>query len=184
MWIRRTAVLLIVAAVAAAAWFKVVYYPHPSARASYYFAAFVFGAIAAIALLLSSMAREKHRRERLRWTELYAGNRRETFRIPYPEDERPEFVLEPEPAGRGKAVAPVLDVSEEGVRFVLRPPLDVGTEVRGTIRFPKGEVVPVAGRVVRVQEDQVCLHLTRPVPARVIVEETRRLRDHLKPRRS
>ena len=104
------------------------------------------------------------------------SNRRETYRIPYPEAERPRLVAAAPGAPASLAEgAEVLDVSEEGLRFRLGPGESVGETVEGRLLFPSGVETRVAGRVVRRTGDEVSLRLTRIVPPRVIVDEQRRL---------
>ncbi len=109
------------------------------------------------------------------------SNRRQTYRIPYPEGERPRLVA-PAPGAPASLVegAEVLDVSEEGLRFRLRPGETVDETVEGRLVFPSGVEARVVGRVVRRDAGEVSLHLTRVVPPRVIVDEQRRLARRLR----
>ena len=94
------------------------------------------------------------------------------YRIVFPMRERPILVLE----GREHYV---IDCSEHGLRFVRQswPELERGMMVQGTLRFHRGEEVEVEGEVVRVQDEQVALHLSvRPIPMGRIIEEQRYLR--------
>ena len=182
MLARKVLLLLLVAAVVAAAWAKATYFPAPSARTAYQFTAFFFAAVGVMALVVSSMASERSRQARRVKLEKYMDNRRETFRIPYPEGERPRLVAEDDGAGGGvSGVFDVLDVSEEGVRFRAGLDLEPGRVVRGEVVFPTGKRARVEGTVVRRDGDQISLRLRRTVPGSIIVEETRRLRSHLKP---
>ncbi len=182
MLVRKVLLFLLVAAVVAAAWAKATYFPAPSARTAYQFTAFFFAAVGVMALLVSSIASERSRRARRVNLEKYVDNRRETFRIPYPEGERPKLLADHDGAGAGvSGVYEVLDVSEEGVRFRADLDLEPGRTVRGEMVFPTGKRVRVEGTVVRRDGDEISVHLRRTVPGSIIVEETRRLRSHLKP---
>ncbi len=182
MFARKALLFLLVVAVVVAAWAKATYFPAPSARTAYQFTAFFFAAVGVMALLVSSMASERSRRARRVNLDKYIDNRRETFRIPYPEDERPKLLAESDGAVPGvPGVFEVLDVSEEGVRFRADLDLEPGHVVRGEVVFPTGRRARVEGTVVRRDGDQVSLRLRRTVPGSIIVEETRRLRSHLKP---
>ncbi len=109
------------------------------------------------------------------------ANRRQTYRIPYPEGERPRLVaLAPGAPASLVEGAEVLDVSEEGLRFRLGPGETVGEAVEGRLVFPSGTEARVVGRVVRRDAGEVSLHLTRIVPPRVIVDEQRRLARRLR----
>jgi len=73
----------------------------------------------------------------------------------------------------------VVDCAERGVRYVAvaeRLPA-VGSDVRGTIRFPDGPEIPVEGVVVRAGRDGVAVNFTQLwIDKEVIERERRRLR--------
>jgi hypothetical protein len=73
----------------------------------------------------------------------------------------------------------VVDCAERGIRYAAmseRMPA-IGTDVRGTIRFPDGPEVPVEGVVVRVARDGVAVNFTQLwIDKEVIERERRRLR--------
>ena len=79
------------------------------------------------------------------------------YRVRFPDPERPVFI-----AG-DRATHAVVDCSENGFRF--RPAShveglpEVGTPARGRIRFRSGRVAEVAGVVVRIQDNEVAVHL-------------------------
>lgn len=97
---------------------------------------------------------------------------REHYRIQYPLAARPHFLVE----GRRYQV---VDLSETGMRLRLDRPdgPEVGGEIRGTIRFRRGEEVVVAGVVVRVADDHAAVRLDIPLPFRVVLDEQRYLRE-------
>ena len=73
----------------------------------------------------------------------------------------------------------IVDCAERGIRYVAvqnrLPP--VGSDVRGTVRFPDGPEVPVEGVVVRAAGDGVAVNFTRLwIDKEVIERERRRLR--------
>lgn len=84
-------------------------------------------------------------------------NHREFFRIHYPWEERPRFVLH-------SSICEVIDCSERGLRFRLPPPSapPVGAELSGRLRLRRGQEVAVQGVVVRVEEGEVALRLLEP----------------------
>jgi len=98
---------------------------------------------------------------------------REYYRVAYPTSLRPRLeVLDHQ--------FDVVDVSERGLRFRLGQAAapDAGNEVQGTIRFRRGDTVPIRGVVVRVDENgEVAARLDDGVPLRVIMEEQRFLLD-------
>ncbi|GAB6062147.1 PilZ domain-containing protein [Deferrisoma palaeochoriense] len=179
--LRRAVLVLLVVGLGAAAWLKATRFAD-SPDATRYFAGFFFLGVAGLALVGSSLARERTRRKRGFDLERHlAGNRRETYRIHYPEGDRPRFGI----LGNGGNGEPrwfeVLDASEEGIRFRAADGFVPGDEVEGRVEFPTGRWARVQGTVIRVEGDQVGLRLTRTIPGAIIVEETRRLRDHLRP---
>ena len=100
--------------------------------------------------------------------------RRGFERIEYGQDpgERPVFLS-------GGGAYEVADCAERGLRYV--PPTDrlpaIGSEVRGTVRFPDGPEVPVEGVVVRAGGDGVAVNFTQLwIDKEVIERERRRLR--------
>jgi hypothetical protein len=99
---------------------------------------------------------------------------RSYYRIQYPLAERPTLLAD------GHAF-PVLDCSEHGLRYIrkLPQPLEVGDIVRGVLTFRRGPQTVVEGEVVRIQGDQVALHLNiTPIPMGMILTEQRYLRMH------
>jgi hypothetical protein len=100
--------------------------------------------------------------------------RRGFERIEYGHDsgERPVFLS-------GGGAYEVADCAERGLRYV--PPSDrlpaIGSEVRGTVRFPDGPEVPVEGVVVRAGGEGVAVNFTQLwIDKEVIERERRRLR--------
>jgi hypothetical protein len=73
----------------------------------------------------------------------------------------------------------VVDCAERGMRYVAmhRPLPEVGSDVRGTVRFPEGPEVPVEGVVVRSGDDGVAVNFTQLwIDKEVIELERRRVR--------
>ena len=98
--------------------------------------------------------------------------RRGFERVEYVPGERPVFLS-------GGGAFEVVDCAERGIRYVAvsthLPP--VGSDIRGTIRFPDGPEVPVEGVVVRVAGDGVAVNFTQLwIDKEVIERERRRLR--------
>jgi hypothetical protein len=99
--------------------------------------------------------------------------RRGFERVEYGSDaiERPVFLS-------GGGAFEVVDCAERGLRYVAaseRLP-EVGSDVRGTIRFPGGPEVPVEGVVVRAGGDGIAVNFTQLwIDKEVIERERRRL---------
>lgn len=107
-------------------------------------------------------------------------NQRAFYRIPFPVWERPRLVI-------GNEICEVVDCSERGVLYrpstALHP--QIGAAVSGTLRFPSGTAVPVAGTVVRAAEAEVAVHLGgEGIPFSIILREQLQLRRHAHQRRT
>lgn len=98
-------------------------------------------------------------------------NRREYYRIPFPQTERPRVVV-------GLSISEVIECSERGLSY--RPAAEVGgvgEVLEGRIRFPRGVELPIRGEVVRVADDRVALSLKGAgIPFAVIFQEQLHLR--------
>lgn len=101
-------------------------------------------------------------------------NKRDQYRIPYPLPERPTLELE-------DREYEVIDCSASGLRFALplRRTFSVGTTLQGRVRFRRGDVVEITGRVVRVTEHEAAVHFVdTEIPFGVLLNEQRYLRAH------
>jgi hypothetical protein len=102
------------------------------------------------------------------------GQERRGFeRVEYAPGERPVFLS-------GGGAHEVVDCAERGLRYVPSATTgvpDVGTDIRGTVRFPDGPEVPIEGVVVRAGHDGVAINFTQLwIDKEVIERERRRLR--------
>ena len=104
-------------------------------------------------------------------TTVALDNRREFYRIPFPETERPRVVV-------GTSISEVIECSERGLSYQPATESgDVGDVVEGRIRFPRGVELPIRGEVVRVGDDRVSLALHGTgIPFAVIFQEQLHLR--------
>lgn len=96
------------------------------------------------------------------------------YRIQYPMRERPELLME----GKRREV---IDCSERGLRFTCPggPFPEPGTMLHGRVRFRRGMETQIQGTVVRIQDEEVALHLTNSeIPLAIIFGEQRYLRAH------
>lgn len=103
-------------------------------------------------------------------------NVRQHYRVVYPVAARPVFR-----EFGARVDHPVADCSERGLRYLSAeartPP--VGSMIEGSIVFPEGTEVRVAGVVVRTRQSEVALHLTgEPIPFHVIIQQQRYLRQN------
>ncbi|HET9982446.1 MAG TPA: PilZ domain-containing protein [Longimicrobiales bacterium] len=100
-------------------------------------------------------------------------DRRGSYRLRFPVRERPRLL------GEGMAWA-VYDCSESGVRCLVPGDAaapDIGATVEGTLRFSRGEEVPIVGVVVWAQPGHVGLTLDprHAVPFRILLAEQRHI---------
>lgn len=98
-------------------------------------------------------------------------NRREYFRIPFPEFDRPRVVV-------GTVISEVIECSERGLSFSpSAEPGGVGESLEGRIRFPRGVELQIQGEVVRVTDSRVSVSLRGSgIPFAVIFQEQLHLR--------
>ncbi len=135
-----------------------------------------------IALVFVATEELRFRRKQAQLNRLGTGdlaNRRETYRIGYPETGRPRFLLAADPAGSAP-VLEVLDLSEEGLRLGVPEGTALGPAVAGRLELPGQLPLEVQGRVVRRGAEDAAVHLRRPVPSPIIVAEQLRLKAHLR----
>jgi hypothetical protein len=98
-----------------------------------------------------------------------AKNRRECFRLRYPESDRPLLML-------GQMTIPVAELSETGMRVVgEHESLWVGALLAARIRFADSTVIGVQFTVVRREDTETILKLTTGVPLRRMLLEQRRV---------
>lgn len=100
------------------------------------------------------------------------NNKRDHFRLEYPKDERPVFVVD-------RKSYEICDVSEHGLKFQLRDGFKpmTKTRIKGVIHFGEGRTCAVEGVVLRMvdAQKQCVVKLTTGVPLPMMMEEQRRL---------
>lgn len=90
------------------------------------------------------------------------------YRLVYPMVLRPRLRV-------GDQTYEVVDLSEEGVRFI-HPGPDwpvLGTELIGVIQLPTGEVLAVEGVVTRLAARSVVVQLSKGVTFAIMIEQQR-----------
>ncbi len=97
---------------------------------------------------------------------------REYYRVAYPVALRPKLLVQGH-------TFDVVDVCEHGIRFALGDASspEAGFEIEGTLRFRRGETLPLRGTVLRVMDGEVAASLEMGIPLRAIMEEQRFLLD-------
>lgn len=185
MW--KAVAVTLIAGMAAVAARHVLYPPAGAPAASRLFAVagFAFLVLALVAVLW-----EGHRRRRgasrpgVGQSLFDPKNRRETFRIPYPEGERPTLHLSV--SGTPQGLPPgvtleVLNLSEEGACVRLPNEAEAGGRVEGEIRLTGGQSVAIAGRVACCTAATAHLEFAEALPGRLLFDEQRRLRGYFQP---
>ena len=101
-----------------------------------------------------------------------AVERRDSYRVHYPIEERPQFVPQ---GGKGCLV---LNMSERGLCYLTRQTFtgNLQDEVQGILHLRDGHQVAIEGSVVRATEREVALQLTKPIPFGILIAEQRYLR--------
>ena len=99
--------------------------------------------------------------------------RRKHYRIHYPKRERPTLLMNGEDLE-------ILDCSESGVKYKWSHDTpELGSLVRGRIRFLIGEHVEIEGVILRVEDENVCVQLTESsIPFKITLAEQRYLKKH------
>ncbi|MEI2779964.1 MAG: PilZ domain-containing protein [Candidatus Competibacter sp.] len=100
--------------------------------------------------------------------------KREYFRLKFPPLERPCLVV-------GERKYEVLDCSARGLRFVVTelPLPSLGDPVEGHLLFRRDSRAPVRGLIVRIQGDEIALHLPDcEIPFAILRGEERYLLNH------
>ena len=101
-------------------------------------------------------------------------NRRQSFRIEYPTELRPTLIIEASDVKLEHQVElPVIDLSEDGIRFVDDGQLMGANELAGQLRFNSGETVAISGTVVRRTDQHICLCLQHGLTWATLLEEQR-----------
>jgi hypothetical protein len=95
-------------------------------------------------------------------------DRREHFRLKYQVEDRPKLELE------NGSIFDVIDVSEHGLRFRYVKGL-VENPIKGRIIFGKRDELTIEGKLLRIHNGEICLHVDKSIPMRLLVEEQRYL---------
>ncbi|HVP21241.1 MAG TPA: PilZ domain-containing protein [Anaerolineaceae bacterium] len=93
------------------------------------------------------------------------SQRRDHFRVVFPENKCPRLLI-------GGIFYSVIDISESGIRF--RNPLHHKMPqdlFSANLHFGEKEIVKIVANVVRIEKDQVALHLVRGIPYKIILRE-------------
>ena len=104
------------------------------------------------------------------------ANRRESFRMIYPDAHRPLLVVERvDRQPRRHLEYAVADLSEGGFCFIDDGSLGPGDHLVGRLLFRQGDQVRVVGTIVRREGGRISVALDRALAWRKVLDEQRRL---------
>ena len=63
----------------------------------------------------------------------------------------------------------VTDISEHGIKFYL------GSKISGMITFHDGESLLIEGKIIRIQNNEVAVHLSKAIPPDRMIEEQKNI---------
>lgn len=111
-------------------------------------------------------------------------NRRKTYRIIYPNYDRPTlFIHNADRQIKRQLECAILDLSQNGICFVDDGSLGPIRSFEGKILFQNGETLNVKGSILRNHKRQVSAKLNHDIDWAVILDEQRRLLSQTKPAR-
>lgn len=92
--------------------------------------------------------------------------RRAFYRVVYPLTARPILIIR-------KQTFEVIDISEKGVRFSLEgnPVVQSDENLTAVITFHDYESITLEGKILRMENNEIALLLTRGIPYKRIVKE-------------
>jgi hypothetical protein len=103
-------------------------------------------------------------------------NRRDHYRISYEAGQRPILRIEaPSLELTGEHEFDVLDISEQGIRFLNDRNVHFRDTVQGALVFIDNDTVMIEGQIVRETGAQLSLKLSSPIPFKSIIKEQRRI---------
>jgi hypothetical protein len=104
--------------------------------------------------------------------------KRQAFRLKYQISDRPNIKLIPKNYGpatnKGIFSYEVIDISERGIRFLYTNGM-VENPVNGLIHLHSSEPLEFTAKIIRVQDNQICLMLDEPIPLGILAKEQRYL---------
>ena len=96
--------------------------------------------------------------------------KRQYFRLKYPADEKPKMIIE------GENINEVLDISEHGIRIYYDANVVVNP-VKAVITFLDRDSIAIEGKVVRINDGEIALYLSKGIPVSVVEKEQKYLEE-------
>lgn len=163
---------------------KLIYFPRLHGHAGFYFYStfWICGILITVIslnmlwhIISSKNGGSKHR------PYAFWPNRRETFRIIYPAFIQPRLIVEQvDGITKRQLEFPIVDLSQEGSCFIDDGCLGDMNTFSGVVRFNNGDVIRVAGKLIRKKGDYVSVRFSKSIGWSVLLEEQRRLMVHMK----
>ena len=92
--------------------------------------------------------------------------RRSYFRVTYDPSERPLLQIDDKEFD-------VMDISEEGIRFVNQYDIQLNKQISGKLKLLNNDLLEITGSIEWVEGNQVGVCLKQPIPTAVIMREHR-----------
>ncbi len=150
------------------------YFIEPSNTTLYYFTAFFLTSIMLVIVTIISMVnlmvKKSKAMEKLNTGE-NQPNLRECYRIIYEPEQTPHLTIRYQPGSNVEYEFKVLDISENGIKFLNDKNLNLQEKIKGELSFPDGETFQINGDIIRKQNAQVILNLKSPIPYYKIIRE-------------
>lgn len=103
-------------------------------------------------------------------------NRRESFRVVYPEEFRPTLLVEQVDNITQRSLEfSIVDISEEGICFMDNGILGKAKSIIGRIVFKDGETTHVAFNIVRRHGKRISVRLQSPLPWATLIREQQKM---------
>ena len=164
---------------------RLIYFDNISDHAAYYFLSiFWICGVLIVIFMINILWHAFKGRDAIRNTEpsLIWPNRRKTYRIIYPNYDRPKLYIDcADNQAKRQLEYAILDLSQNGICFIDDGSLGAVHSFEGRILFKDGKAVTVNGTILRNHKQQVSAQLTSDLGWSVILDEQRRLLYHTKP---
>ena len=110
-------------------------------------------------------------------------NRRETYRIIYPDFVRPTLIIDEIDGTKKRHLEfSIVDLSQEGSCFLDDGCLGAMKNFSGRIRFNNGDSISIDGEFIRKNGDHVSVRFKHAIDWPILLEEQRRIMGQLRPK--
>lgn len=107
---------------------------------------------------------------------LSAINRRRSYRVTYPVELRPVFIVNKIDKSDSRTLEfKVVDISEDGIRLANDGSLGKAAEIGGKIQFYDGETKPIECSVIRQDSRHICAEFKTNLAWSTLLNEQRRM---------